>query len=1073
MLQNVVDFKAKSFLTERNTSTMSYEVKAVRAIWDPSLSIPGTNRRGGWRCPVGTRYGGQITDRFGRSCGWGIARRIANQISDIGSRLESVDDARRGRRIARRERRILARLNAQEGGAGRLERGLRGVAERLDGGEAPTPRGGRRRTVTARPPSVDAPEAISESTPDAPRPQRRRRAPARPVREEGNLLAAEPTEVLEEMRAELENATGGRDSDDYKRVMAELKRREASARPARRRQPARRRGGNLRESEQRRMDREIEEPGALRTGEAPARRRRRAVVEATNKPKAPVQKPEAVVEPKVVKPRRPKPKRENVDIGNPPKDFQEVGIGRWRKGDWYIAVDAEGDRQLGLTATDGRGNVIQVRNFDELVRKMEIADRQPRPRRPRRNPNFAGGAGFVTPGDGGNPNPPQPAARPPAAPPQPRRRNERRRVNLNAVVGEQNFEKLLKREYMINDRKMIVNDVRNFPNYDAGKIIAGRYAEGRIEQAQEHLRKLDEAIARGDISENDFIEMDMFNSRPEQVSVARVKEIIGSYRDGFKEVRDANLVRKGPISENLEKRPITPAPAPAARNPLPDRNASAVDPIDAPFVAPDKKDVRKAPDALKHKAPKIEVAKFTASQEEAIERVLLEIADVEKLNKFSLAVDQANFYQNEGRQNALRSYQRRLAEIASKLRNDPRARMPAQVDAEIAMAKQNLLRSIGGGDIDTAKARLEQLNSQLEEKFSQLRQPVGVGAAEIGDNRVQTMERIGLIKQEMGNLEGVIKVLDSLDAEVRKTVERISQGYEFNPDATDIPKPTPQAVKAKIKEQIDGAINRRQGKLAKYLKERHPQGGAPHEDMTPEKWRGLSSQQKQAYVKEAYSHKLIKGKNGRFYNAVAQVNGNNVDVVFNEVNAEGQVIRARIGSSSRMIFYNGDQVYQQSMNVRSKLDRGADIQTIYNQHAFLYLSKIGIKSAKVTAADDGQYVWARVGFKQSGGVDRARLRALESEMRFYEEFGAGGLISNDTEYARIASILKQAEGGTKFSHQDIIFAVDDVDDRARAEYVKQWFKSNMPFGGGVLKFADQKVAGVERTRRPRAPRVRV
>jgi hypothetical protein len=159
--------------------------------------------------------------------------------------------------------------------------------------------------------------------------------------------------------------------------------------------------------------------------------------------------------------------------------------------------------------------------------------------------------------------------------------------------------------------------------------------------------------------------------------------------------------------------------------------------------------------------------------------------------------------------------------------------------------------------------------------------------------------------------------------------------------------------------------------------------------------------------------------------------------------------------------------------VRSKLDRGADIQTIYNQHAFLYLSKIGITSAKVTAADDGQYVWARVGFKQSGGVDRARLQGLVSELRFYEEFGAGGLISNDAEYARISSILKQSEGGTRFYHQDIIFAVDDVDDRARAEYVKQWFKGNMPFGGGVLNFADQKVAGAGRARRPRAPRVRV
>lgn len=29
MLQKIVDFKAQSFLNERNTSTMAYEVKAV------------------------------------------------------------------------------------------------------------------------------------------------------------------------------------------------------------------------------------------------------------------------------------------------------------------------------------------------------------------------------------------------------------------------------------------------------------------------------------------------------------------------------------------------------------------------------------------------------------------------------------------------------------------------------------------------------------------------------------------------------------------------------------------------------------------------------------------------------------------------------------------------------------------------------------------------------------------------------------------------------------------------------------------------------------------------------------
>ena len=130
---NVVRFKAASFIADQTQSSIGYEIKGVRAIWDPSLSIPGTNRRGGWRCPVGTRYGGQITDRFGRQCGWGVARRIANSISDLGHRLERIDDHRRNRRLERRNRQMVEHLAG--GGTGRVERGLRGIADRLDNGD--------------------------------------------------------------------------------------------------------------------------------------------------------------------------------------------------------------------------------------------------------------------------------------------------------------------------------------------------------------------------------------------------------------------------------------------------------------------------------------------------------------------------------------------------------------------------------------------------------------------------------------------------------------------------------------------------------------------------------------------------------------------------------------------------------------------------------------------------------------------------------------------------------------------------------------------------------------------------
>jgi len=139
--RNVLSFKASSFISDQTQSSFNFEIKGVRAIWDPSLSIPGTNRRGGFRCPVGTRYGGQITDRFGRSCGWGVARRIANQIADIGERLEQRDDDKRKRRLDRRNARMMRRLGGTPE-TGRVEGGLRGIADRLEGGAKPRQRRG-------------------------------------------------------------------------------------------------------------------------------------------------------------------------------------------------------------------------------------------------------------------------------------------------------------------------------------------------------------------------------------------------------------------------------------------------------------------------------------------------------------------------------------------------------------------------------------------------------------------------------------------------------------------------------------------------------------------------------------------------------------------------------------------------------------------------------------------------------------------------------------------------------------------------------------------------------------------
>lgn len=222
---NVVSYKAASFIADRTKTTFGYEVKRVRAMWDPSLSIPGTNRRGGWRCPVGTRYGGQITDRFGRQCGWGVARRIANAVSNIGERLESLDDRKRNRRLERRNARMVGYLQGR--GGGRVERGLRGVADVLDGGSTPSVRPQGRAVKPSTPNIIDAVEPRvprqrrnkprrrpqpSQVEPSQIEPQR----PARPVRP---ARPARPARPVDGERLTIEEASDAQLSEPFSKYV--------------------------------------------------------------------------------------------------------------------------------------------------------------------------------------------------------------------------------------------------------------------------------------------------------------------------------------------------------------------------------------------------------------------------------------------------------------------------------------------------------------------------------------------------------------------------------------------------------------------------------------------------------------------------------------------------------------------------------------------------------------------------------------------------------------------------------------------------------------------------------------
>lgn len=944
MIQNLVDYRAKAFLHERNGSSIAYEVKGVRAIWDPSLSIPGTNRRGGWRCPLGTRYGGQITDRFGRQCGWGAARRIANMISDVGQRLEQIDDSKRGRRIARRERRILERL-APSGNVGRVERGLRGIADRLDGVDnKPNAVGGRTRRTIARVntpnvPSIDTAPIQRELTP-APRPPR---APRR-----------RPPQV---------------------------------GRPE----------GNLRDSEARRMEREIVNPGAPRTGEAPARpRRQRAVVETAKTPKPPKAEPsvqaqaEPVVEPKVVKPRRPK-KNPEGDIG--------------------AMLDAESEQRR-VPKPARRGNSDNAARSEELRQNrqaMELAVLADAKKRER-----ARGAG--------------------------------QKVDLNQALGDGNFQEYLVRDIIPNDRIMIINDASNFPNSPVRKRSKRDEARQKIAVSNARLQLLQQEIESGKLSDNDFIERN-----GERVNIARVKTYLKDYRDSWQEVLDGNLSAEAPKATSAKPKPINDLP----KTP----NVEAPKPI---------KVGNESPSELAFKPAKIDVANLSPANEKIVEDALLQIKDPKNLQNFGRHVDEMIFNDNQGRMAAEREFQNLLQGIVEKYKADP------QIDLKktIEEAQLSYIRRIALNRLKLSEA-LNRDKAAVDNAWALVKNPTAnLTPAKMEELRVSKARDIAKIKENIGRYEQMLANYDRFGTEVDKAVKRIQRGLNFNPDATGVVKPLDEDVVKKIKSQIDDAIKRRSGKLAKYMDKRYGLGKKPFEDMTPEKWRSLDTTGKKKYLEEAYGHSRIEGANGRLYNAVATVRmGNNdqhsVSVIFNEIDANGNIIRAGIGDSGRLVSVNGGYVKQSTMFVRSKMDRGADIQTIYNQHAFLFLKQIGISQAKVGAVDDGQYVWARVGFN-GGNISENQLGGFKKALSFYENFGQGGLINSEAEYFRIKSMIAQTRAGKKFIHQDWIFAIDDpANDKVRREFVKHWFKSNLPFSSGTFSFAKNKIGGTA-PRRQRA-----
>jgi hypothetical protein len=696
MQNELATYRAKSFTAEANKSSIAYEVKRTRAVFDNSLSIPGTNRRGGWRCPPGTRYGGQITDRFGRNCGWGVSRRIANEISDIGERLESVSE--------RRQRRREARVSARRGRPGVVERAAGRIADALE---------------------TDSPAG------ETPRRGRERRGPSR-------------------------------------------------------RRP------NLRDSEQRRMDREIDEPGALRTGQS---RRRRATTEVVDRPRppAPVAEPAKKVPAKkkaakkkaVAKkaPAKKVPAKKAPAKKNPYEaSFQRLGWrqdgDKWVKGNWEISVNEDGDlvakhRKTGEIIEQGRADGVSTADhmyvFEGILSSLDsdFPSTPPRPDEPAKKPAkkkpAKKAARSKVPAklrldsdDAANSERMRQARAD-------RERGAGEKVDLGQVMDDDRINEYLL-DVINNGRLEIINDRNNFGQTEPERFRAATRAEAKISQAQARLERIQRLINRGDLADNDYLQ---FEVDGERFNIANVKTRLRDNIDAWEEVLKLN---KEKTPKN--KKPIAPdagREGSTALNGIRQRIADGKRHRSADFA----KNTPMTPEELK------KVAGLTAEQarqyDATVARSLAE--DKEWIKRYSIQEIEGNL-----RRINIDAYRRALNDRIKELRdNSPTATMDEIVELQRRVSLSNASLREAIGKQENFNQRLKELRAKAKNPDSALRDKIrAAGVIVVGDtplNADQLLRFGGVLEADFNGMQERIQLGKNLLARDMKswTKENIAE----------------------------------------------------------------------------------------------------------------------------------------------------------------------------------------------------------------------------------------------------------------------------------------------------------
>jgi hypothetical protein len=141
--------------------------------------------------------------------------------------------------------------------------------------------------------------------------------------------------------------------------------------------------------------------------------------------------------------------------------------------------------------------------------------------------------------------------------------------------------------------------------------------------------------------------------------------------------------------------------------------------------------------------------------------------------------------------------------------------------------------------------------------------------------------------------------------------------------------------------------------------------------------------------------------------------------------------------------------------------KNSGFQSVFNPHAFMWLNAAGFSGTELQAAEDGTYVWARLGFRpRSDSYYKTLSRLMKGKVQAYRE-GLDSVVLNEAQAALLEFLINKSET-SRHSHLSApglgeylaVLEFSEINPTMTArERSQQMMDENFgEYGGGIFKY---------------------